>query len=105
MLWAEFVYEFNKKFFNPTTMSAQQIEFLNLKQDNMTVAKAMKRFERLAKLCPYFFPTKEQQTKRMLEMFWPDISLAIKSGGDQSTTTIDCIERAFRAEHRLNQLN
>ena len=40
----------------------------------------------------------------MLEMFRPDISLAIKSGGDQPKTTSDCIERAFRAEHRLNQL-
>ncbi|KAL5540354.1 hypothetical protein UlMin_043023 [Ulmus minor] len=34
----------------------------------------------------------------------PDISLAIESGGDQPKTTSDCIERAFRAEHRLNQL-
>ena len=24
MLWADFVYEFNKKFFNPTALSAQQ---------------------------------------------------------------------------------
>lgn len=43
----------------------------------------------------------------MLEMFRPDIALAIESGGDQPTTTItttNCIERAFRAEHHLNQL-
>ena len=31
MTWAEFVEEFNRKFFNPTTMSAQQAEFLTLK--------------------------------------------------------------------------
>ena len=40
----------------------------------------------------------------MLESFRPDIALAINNGGDQPTTTIDYIERAFRAEHRLNQL-
>ena len=40
----------------------------------------------------------------MLEMFRPDISLAIASGGDQPTTTTNCVERACRAEHRLNQL-
>ena len=45
MLQADFVYEFNKKFFNPTALSAQQTEFLSLKQDNMTVAEAVKKFE------------------------------------------------------------
>ena len=31
MLRADFLYEFNKKFFNPIALSAQQIKFLNLK--------------------------------------------------------------------------
>ncbi|KAL5542579.1 hypothetical protein UlMin_010289 [Ulmus minor] len=70
----------------------------------MMVAEAVKKFERLAKLCPYLVPTEEQRTKRMLEMFRPDISLAIECGGEPPTTTTDCIERAYRAEHRLNQL-
>ncbi len=70
----------------------------------MTVAEAVKKFEWLAKLCPYLVPTEEQQIKRMLEMFRPDISIAIESGGDQPTTTTDCVERTYRAEHRLNQL-
>ena len=30
MFWAEFVEEFNRKFYNPMAMSAQQTEFLNL---------------------------------------------------------------------------
>ena len=37
-------------------------------------------------------------------MFRPDIALAIESGGDKPITTTYCIERTFRAEHRLNQL-
>ena len=40
----------------------------------------------------------------MLEVFRPDISLAIESGGGQPATTADYIEKAYRAEHRLNQL-
>ena len=104
MTWAEFVEEFNRKFFNPTAMSAQQTEFLALKQDGMTVAAAVKKFEQLARLCPYLVPTEDQRVRRMLEMFRPDISLAIESGGGQPATTVDCIEKAYRAEHRLNQL-
>ncbi|KAL5569060.1 hypothetical protein UlMin_025635 [Ulmus minor] len=42
----------------------------------MTVAKAIRKFERLAKLYPYLVPTEEQRVKRMLEMFRPDISLS-----------------------------
>ncbi|KAL5539759.1 hypothetical protein UlMin_044100 [Ulmus minor] len=79
-------------------------EFLNFKQENMTVADAVRKFERLAKLCPYLVPTEEQRVKRMLEMFRPDISLSVEGGSDPPTTTTDCVERAYRAEHRLNQL-
>ncbi|KAL5549797.1 hypothetical protein UlMin_005028 [Ulmus minor] len=70
----------------------------------MTVAETVRKFERLAKLCPYLVPTEEQRVKRMLEMFRPDISLSVEGGSDPPTTTTDCIERAYRAEHRLNQL-
>ena len=104
MTWVDFIYEFNKKFFNPTALSAQHTEFLNFKQDNMTVTEAVRKFERLAKLYPYLVPTKEQRVKRMLEMFQPDISLSVEGGGDPPTTTTDYVERAYRAEHRLNQL-
>ena len=69
MSWADFVYQFNKKFFNPSALSAQQTEFLNFKQDNMTVAKAVRKFKQLAKLCHYLVPTNEQRVKKMLEMF------------------------------------
>ena len=48
----------------------------------MIVAKAVKKFERLAKLCPYLVPTEEQRVKQMLEMFRPDISLSVEGGGD-----------------------
>ena len=103
MSWADFVLEFNKNFFNLTTRSAQQMELLSLKQENMIVAKAVKNFERLARLCSYLVPTEEQRTKRILEMFRPNISLAIENIGDQPVTITDCIEQAFRTEHRLNQ--
>ena len=69
MTRVDFVLEFNKKCFNPTAMSAQRTKFLNLKQENMTVAEAVKKFERLARICPYLVPTEEHRTKRMLEMF------------------------------------
>ena len=104
MTWVDFVYEFNKKFFNPTALSTQQTEFLNFKQDNMTVVAPVRKFERLAKLCPYLVPTEEQRVKRMLEMFRPDISLAVEGRGDLPTTTTNYVEHTYRVKHRLNRL-
>ncbi|KAL5537823.1 hypothetical protein UlMin_043516 [Ulmus minor] len=53
MTWAEFVMEFNQKYFNPEYMRTQQTEFLNLKQEQMTVTEAVRKFERLERLCPF----------------------------------------------------
>ena len=63
--WTDFVEEFNWKFYNSTAMSAQQIEFLTLQQEEMTVAEVVRKFEWLAKLCPYLVPTKEQRAKQI----------------------------------------
>ena len=70
----------------------------------MTIADVVKNFEQLARLCPYLVPTKEQRAHRRLEMFRPKISLAIESTGGQRTTTSECVQRAFRGEHRFNQV-
>ena len=40
----------------------------------------------------------------MLEMFKPEMSLAIESACGQPTTTTECIERAYGAEHHWNQI-
>ena len=77
MAWADFVYKFNKKFYNPTALSAQQTEFLNFKHDNMIVAEAIKKFKQLAKLCPYLVSTEDQRVKWMLVMLRQDVILAI----------------------------
>ena len=37
-------------------------------------------------------------------MFRPEISLAMESADGQPKTTSECIKRAFRVEHRLNQI-
>ena len=59
--WVDFVYEFNKKFFNPIALSAQQTKFLNFKQDNMTVAEAIRKFERLASYVLIWFLLKNSE--------------------------------------------
>ena len=40
----------------------------------------------------------------MMNMFCPDIVLAIESGGSLPTTVAKCVEKANRVEYRLAQL-
>ena len=62
MTWAEFVMEFNQKYFNPEFMRAQQMVFLNLKQGQMTVTEAVRKFERLERLCHFLQLGKEKES-------------------------------------------
>ncbi|KAL5577023.1 hypothetical protein UlMin_018722 [Ulmus minor] len=104
MTWGEFVGEFNQKYYNQAAMRAKQKEFLNLKQGNMTVIEAVTKFEQLARLCPFLVATEEERTRKMMDMFCPDIALAIESGGSPPVSVAECVERALRVEYRLAQL-
>ena len=77
MTWAEFVMEFNQKYFNSEYMRTQQIEFLNLKQKQMTVTEAVIKFERLERICPFLKLGEGERIRRMLEIFRLDIVIFI----------------------------
>ncbi|KAL5582230.1 hypothetical protein UlMin_014672 [Ulmus minor] len=104
MTWADFVSEFNQKYYNSAILRAQQDEFMNLKQGSMTVIEAVNKFEQLSRVCPYMLRTEEDRLKRMMDMFKPDIALAIESGGSPPTTVARCVERAVRIEYRMAQV-
>ncbi|GMN47386.1 hypothetical protein TIFTF001_016572 [Ficus carica] len=54
MTWENFVDEFKEKYFNTEIMETQQDEFNSFCQVNLFVTEAVKKFEQLAHLCPYF---------------------------------------------------
>ncbi|KAL5578516.1 hypothetical protein UlMin_020215 [Ulmus minor] len=104
MTWADFVSEFNQKYYNSAILRAQQDEFMNLKQGSMTVIEAVNKFEQLSRVCPHMLRTEEDRLKRMMDMFKPDIALAIESEGSPPTTVARCVERAVRIEYRMAQV-
>jgi len=104
MLWADFIREFNQKYYNSANLIAQQDEFLNLKQGTMTVIKVVNKFEQLSRLFPFMVRTEKDRLKRMMDMFRPDIALAIESGGSPPTTVARCVERTVRIKYRMAQV-
>ncbi|KAL5556113.1 hypothetical protein UlMin_038349 [Ulmus minor] len=103
MTWDEFIVEFNQKYYNRMAMRAQQNEFINIKQGSMSVTEAVRKFDQLARLCPYLVPTEEERVRRMLEMFRLELAVVIDSGDNPPTTVAECVDRALRAEYRLAQ--
>ena len=95
MTWNEFLGEFNAKYYDTVGFRAQQNEFNNLKQGDMTVMEACHKFDRLARLCPQLVPTKMERVRRMLVMFHPEIATVVDSGEKPATTVADCVGRAI----------
>ena len=101
MTWNEFLEEFNARYYDIVGLWAQQNEFNNLKQGDMTVMEACHKFNRLVRLCPQQVPTEIERVRRMLVMFHPEIATVVDSGEIPPTIVADCIGRAVRAEYHL----
>ncbi|KAL5567827.1 hypothetical protein UlMin_024402 [Ulmus minor] len=101
MSWADFIGEFNQKYYNSAILRVQEDEFLNMKQGTMTVIDAVNKFEQLSRLCPSMIRTEEDKLRRIMDMLRPDITLAIESGGSPPRTVAKFVERAIRIEYRM----
>ena len=104
MTWADFVEEFNVKFFNKRAMSTQQKEFNELKQGDMTVTEAVTKFNQLARLCPHLVPIEEEKVRIMMEKFKPELAIAVDSGFEPPTIMANCVTRILRTEYRMTQV-
>ncbi|KAL5572377.1 hypothetical protein UlMin_021974 [Ulmus minor] len=104
MSWADFMEEFNQKYYNSAILRVQEDEFLNMKQGTMTVIDAVNKFEQLSRLCPSMIRTEEDKLRRIMDMLRPDITLAIESGRSPPHTVAKCVERAIRIEYRMAQV-
>ena len=65
------------------------------------MTKAIRKFERLERLCPFFKLDEEERIRKTLEMFHCDIAIFVEIG-KQPTMVIECYERALRAWFKLN---
>ena len=85
MTWEEFVTEFNLKYFHSEMVIAQQMEFLNLKQGQITVVETVRKFERLERLCQFLQLGEGERVRKMLKTFRPEIAIFVETGGLSTT--------------------
>ncbi|KAL5573852.1 hypothetical protein UlMin_023449 [Ulmus minor] len=53
LVWEKFKVVFNHKYFHPAVLQGKVEEFNNLRQGNMSITEAIKRFDQLARLVPH----------------------------------------------------
>src|SRR4051812_38462773 len=69
--WDEFVSLFLESHFPNTDREAYQIEFTNLKQEDMSVSEYASRFIQLSHYAPHLVPTEAERARKFqLELRW-----------------------------------
>lgn len=104
MSWADFETEFFEEFFHTRVTSRHYDEFTEFRQGDLTVEEAMKRFNRLARLCPELVRTEGERVRLMLKMLRPEIALNVAGGVNRPRTTEELISSALNTEHYLKAL-
>ena len=101
MSWAEFLEEFNQKYYDPASLRQQQKEFSELTQGNMSVSEVCRKFDQLSRLCPYVVPTEREKIQKMIGMFRPETTALVDTGLVPPTSVADCVSRAIRVEFHV----
>ena len=104
MRWIDFETEFYDEFFRQRITNKHYEEFMEFRQGDLTVEEAVKRFNRLARICPELVSTEKERVRLMLRMLKPVIALNVSSGTHQPQTGEELVSRALVAEHYLNSM-
>ena len=80
LVWEEFKAVFNHKYFHPAVLQGKVEEFNNLRQGNLSVTEAIKRFDQLARLVPHLVTDERERVRRMMRMFRPGITTIADAG-------------------------
>ncbi|XP_074560800.1 uncharacterized protein LOC141816986 [Curcuma longa] len=102
MKWSDFESEFLEEFFHMRVTNKHYDEFTEFRQGDLSVNEAVKRFNRLARLCPELVGTEKEKVRLMLRMLRPEIAMNVAGGVTKPQTTEELISGALATEHYLN---
>ena len=98
MTWADFLEEFNNKYYNVSILATKVIEFRNLKQGYLLVIEYIRKFDRLARYAPDMASTDTIRVNRFLEGLKPELARDLDMGREGLITYREAIQRAIRAK-------
>ena len=105
MIMADFETAFLDEYYHLQVTERHYQDLLEFRQGNLSVDEAVRKFNRLAHLCPDLVKNDRERVRLMLTMFKPDIALIVTAGGRRPTTASECLTGALMAEHYLKTMN
>ena len=87
LVWEAFKVVFNHKYFHSTILQGKIEEFNNLREGNLLITEAVRRFKQLAILVPHLVTDQKERVRRMMHIFRPGI-VTIADAGNHGPQTV-----------------
>ena len=98
MTWARFTTLFNGKYLGEARLAGKVREFLDLRQEKMTVTEYTAKFDALARFAPSIVPTDEARRVKYMHGLRIDIVKQVDSGEVGPRSYTDAVQRALRVD-------
>ncbi|XP_060972255.1 uncharacterized protein LOC133038188 [Cannabis sativa] len=92
------------KYYSAAILAAKEDEFMNLRQNNLTITEYARQFDRLAKFAQEIVPTEALRVKRFLKGMNPMIKKDVKIMVGTNTVYAEVLEKAHEAELLENDI-
>ena len=100
MTWADFLEEFNNKYYNLSILAAKVIEFSNLKQGNLLVIEYIQKFDRLARYASDMVASDTARVNCFLEGLKSKLARDVDMGREGPISYREAVQRAIQVEQQ-----
>ena len=98
MTWAEFLREFNSKYYKQVVINSKVTKFTRLQQRNLSVLEYVPQFDQLSRYTPDMIQTETSKVWRFLSGLRPGLAGLVDTGRDGLESYADAVGRAIRQE-------
>ena len=98
MVWAEFLREFNSKYYSQAVINCKVVEFTRLQEGNLSVLEYVRQFDQLSRYALDMIQTEMSKVWRFLSGLRPSLAGLVETGINGPELYADAVRHAIRQE-------
>ena len=98
LTWAEFLREFNSKYYSQAVINSKVVGFTRLQQGNLSVLEYVQQFDQLSQYAPDMIQTKTSKVWRFLSGLHPSLAGLVDTGREGPKSYADAVGSAIQQE-------
>ena len=98
MAWAEFLIEFNSKYYSEVVINNKEVGFTRLQQESMSVLEYVRQFDQLLRYASDMVQTEMSKVQRFLSRLSPGLARLVDTRRDGLELYVDAVRRTIRQE-------